>query len=221
MIRIEVGLRDFLMTAPALLHDFQLEPLRIGPLDRVGGVTVVAHRERLVRFSDLGDMDTLLELLLNAQMTPAARSGNIGRVDAGSGIRHGKLAVRRVAVGAGSSHRQAAFEQPFAMDALLVSLNDLVLRARVSHGGFVPFAMAAGAQVRDIRGKDGRFRIFPSADAMRAMAFVARWRIGVVPCKQLSMNALLVLLTWLCMTGSAINLPRDRLTGPPVGRIHL
>ena len=119
-----------------------------------------------------------------------------------------------MAIGAHGGDGQSALHQTFPVDTLSISLNDLMLPAGISHGGFLSFSMTAGAEVGYVRGKDYRAWVnFPS-HTMRAVTFLARWSIGIVFRHKNAMRARLKLLTNLGMAGGTVYLLRNRLAWP-------
>ena len=54
---LEVRLGDLLVTAAALVHDAQPELGEVRALDAVGGVAIVADRQRFAGVSDIGTVD--------------------------------------------------------------------------------------------------------------------------------------------------------------------
>lgn len=153
MIGVEVRLCNFLMTSPALLHDLQLETLIVRPPNRMRRVTIVTHWESFVRFPNPEDVDALPELFFNPMMAPTTGRWNVFRIDAGLRIREWLDTVRRMAVGAGCRNRETTFQQPLAMDALCVVLDDLVLCARIANGCLLTLPVTASTEGRDICGK--------------------------------------------------------------------
>jgi len=61
MIRIEIRFRNRLMTTTTLLHDLQFETGLVCTPDGVCGVTVIAHRQWLVRLIDKRGVDASFE----------------------------------------------------------------------------------------------------------------------------------------------------------------
>jgi hypothetical protein len=60
-----------------------------------------------------------------------------------------------VAIGASSCDNKTAFQQSFSMNAFYIPADDLVLPPRISNGGFFPFLMTAGAEIRNVGCKNG------------------------------------------------------------------
>ena len=170
MIGVEVGLRDVFMAATALRHDFQFEALFISAANGVRRVTIVTDRKRFVRLAYKRGMNALFKLILNSMMTGAAGLRHIFRTDARRRIVMRQHTMSSVTTCTGRRHGESALHQSFAMNALGISLDNLVLCAFITHRCFFTFAMTACAEVRNVRCKDRRDRIRFSGNAMRAMA---------------------------------------------------
>lgn len=105
-----------------------------------------------------------------------------------------------MAVAARRSHGETAFQQSFPMDALRIMVDDLVFRARVPHGCFLPFLVALAAQPGDVQGKDRGARIRPSFHFVRTVAFLAGWPIRVIVGDKFAVHAALILLPYFRVT---------------------
>ena len=161
--RLEVALRDVLVTAAALVEDGELEALAVRARDLVRGVAVGAMRQRLVAFVDQRRVDARSELLVDAVVTLRAGRSDVVRVDGRALVAGGQLAMRRVAIGAHRRHDQPALHQALAVDALDVALHDVVLIACVSDRRLLALAVALAAQVRHVHGERGGLRILVAA----------------------------------------------------------
>jgi hypothetical protein len=111
----------------------------------------------------------------------------------------------RMTIGARGRDREAASEESFAMNALSIPGNDLVLFAGVSDRRFLSFTMTLGTQIRNIHRKDRRLGISSSTDAVCAMTFQTRRRIYIALGRQLAMKTLPVFLADLLVASGAIN----------------
>jgi len=80
--------------------------------------------------------------------------------------------------------------------------------------------MAARTERRNIRGERRRTRAQFPHHSVRAMAFLARWAVGVVLRDELAMRADGKLLTHFGMTRRTVNFLRDRFARPEMGDAH-
>jgi len=220
VIGIEIGLRNRLVAATALVHDRELEPFLVGAADRMGAMTVVAHRQLLRGLPGLGDMHAAGKLFLHAMMAPTARGGDVTWIDARERIGAGKNFVRRVTTGTCRCHGQTTAGQPLAVSALTVMLDYLMLIARVPYRRLLAFTMASRTEGRNIGGKCGGGGLGLAENLMRSVAFLACRRIGIVPHKELSMRAQNVFPPDFGVTRCAIDALGDGLAGPLFRRIH-
>lgn len=106
------------------------------------------------------------------------------------------------------------------MDALGISLYDLVLVAGVSCRCFTPFTMTPGAKVGDIGCKGCRLGIGLPLDTVGPVAFLAGRRVGIILGEELPVRALLVFHPDLGMTGRAINFLSYCLAGTQMGGVN-
>lgn len=221
MIGIKIGLRDIFMAPAAFGHDVQFEPGFIRATDRVRAMTITAHRQRLVCFSHLEEMDALFKLFFDAVMATAACRGDVPGVHAGAGIALGKHIVCCVAARAGCGNGEAALHQPFAMDAFRIVFDDLVLASGVPDGRPLAFAMAPGAESRNACRERRRQGIQFAFHIVSAVALFAGRAIGVICSDQFAMDARLELLTDLSMARCAVDLPGNGFTRPDMRRVDL
>ena len=153
VVGVEVGLRDLAVAAAALLHDVELESVGVRPLDGVRAVAVVADRELLVGLP----RSAWWMLRSNSSWMPWWQrpqvAGTFCAVDARGGVGARQDAVGGVAARAGGGHGEAALQQPLAVDALRVGLDDLVLRAP---GTAPPPARPRGGSGRTAAGRSWR-----------------------------------------------------------------
>ena len=129
-----------------------------------------------------------------------------------------KFMMRGMTIGASSCYRQTALQQTFPVCALRVVFDDLVLCSLIPHCRFMSFAMTACTEIGNIYREYRRCRIFPSADTVRAVTFLTYGCIGIILCEEGSMDALLVFISDLGVTGRAIHFLRQRFTRPLVRR---
>lgn len=115
---------------------------------------------------------------------------------------------------------QAAFQQSFAVNALCVVRDDLVLRTGVTDSRFLPLLMALAAKPGDIDGENGRLWIRPPLHFVCAMALLAGGPVRVVVGDQPSVHAPQKLRTHLRVTGGAIDFLDNCLTGTMPRRVH-
>ena len=219
MVRIEVLRGDLLMALSASVHDHELEPLRVRPADRVRAVAIGADRQLLRCGSHFRRVHALLELILNPDVAGSARRGDVVAVDAGSRAVRREHAVRGMAARAHGADDEAASNEPLAVDALLIMLDDVGLRARVTHRGLLPRAVTARAQGRDVQREGGRRRVLPREDVVRAVTLRARRGVPVLLRLQLAVRAGAVLLRNVGMAGGALDLGHADSRGPRVRRI--
>ena len=220
VVGVEVGLGDLAVAPAALLHDVELEAVGVGPPDGVRAVAVVADRQLLVGLPQHLVVDASLELLLDAVVAPAAGLRHVRAVHARGRVRPRQDAVGGMAARAGGGHGEAALEQPLAVDALRVRLDDPVLRPLVPHRRLLALAVAARAQPGDVGGEGRRRALEPPQSPVRPVALRARWGVRVAVEEQLAVLAAGVLLGDLRVAGAAIHLRGDRLAGPPVRDVH-
>lgn len=126
-----------------------------------------------------------------------------------------------MAVCACGSHSKTTFHQALAMNALGVVLDDFMLAPSVSHSRLFTFAMALGAQSRDVRGKRRRHWFEFPFYSMRPVTFFARRTVRIVLCHELPVHAYLILLTDFCVARSTINLLCYRLARSHTRSIYL
>jgi len=160
--RLEVRLRDLLVTAAALVHDAQPEIGKIGALDAVGGVAIGANRQRLPAFGDVRAMDAGGKQLVDAAVAFRAGFGDVGAVHAGAWVAGGQFVVRGVAVGAIGGDGKTGLQESCAVDALAVMFHDMVLFAGVANGGLVSLLVAVGAEGGDVSRKGRRGGVDPA-----------------------------------------------------------
>ncbi len=221
VISVEVSLRDRFVTAAALSHNFKLKAGRIDPPDRMCRMAIAANRQWFVCLSDFLCVDARFKLLFNTMVTASARLRDIARIHARERIALGEHAVRSVTARACGSDGQPALHQPFAVDALCVMLDYLMLRTGVPGGGFLTFAMTFRAKQRNVRGKRRRVRAQLAEDIMRPVTLLTCRSVGVILRRQLPVRAYLELLTDFGVTRRAINFLRDRFARSDVGDTHL
>jgi hypothetical protein len=91
------------------------------------------------------------------------------------------------------------------MNTFSIAVDDLVLTADVSHGGFATLSMTARTQIGNIgwKGWGSRFALAPNA--VSSMAFKARRCVGIILGKKLAMDSLLVIFRNFSVTGSAVH----------------
>jgi hypothetical protein len=99
-------------------------------------------------------------------------------------------------------------------------LDYLMLIARIPYRSFLAFTVATRTEGRNIGGKRGGSGLGLAENAVRAVAFLACRRIGIVPHEELSVRALEVFPADFRMTGCAIDTLGDGLAGPLLRRIH-
>lgn len=220
VVGVEIGLCDFHVTLPALRHDLELEAFGVGAPDGVGRMTGIAHRERLLRFSHLRRVYAQQKLLLDSVVTMATRRRDVPGIHARRRIRHREDRMGGMAIRACCRDGQATFQQSLPMDTFGIPFYNLVLRAGVSHSGFVPFPVASRAKIGNVRGENRRPGFLPSMNPVRTMALGARWSVGIVFRDELSVDAFLVLLAHLGMARSTIDLPGDRLARAKMRSVH-
>ena len=194
MVGIEIRFCNRLMTATALLHDFQFETGLISPSNCVCRVTIVAYGQWFVRLSHERCVNAPLELFLYAVMAATASLRNIFPVYARQCVRLGQNAVWRVAASACGGDRETALHEPFAMDTLRVVLYDLMLRAGITRCRLLPLPMASRTQCRDIGRKRRRVGAKLSENAVSPVAFLAGRTVRIVLPRELSVYAYLKLL---------------------------
>ena len=107
-----------------------------------------------------------------------------------------------------------ALHETLAVRALSITFYDLVLVTGVPYCGFLSLAVAAGAEIGNIRRERSRLRIDFSLDTVRPVTFFAGWSIGVVLAREPAMDTHDVLLPDLRMARRAINFLFDRLARP-------
>lgn len=210
MIRVEIGLRDGLMTATTLIHDRELESLVVRPANRVCTVTVAARRQLFLRLRDKRRVNTLFILLFDTVMALAASLRDVLVIYRTERVLAWQSAVCRMAVRAHCRDDEAALQQSLTVDALCIMVRDVVFRALITDSGFLTFAMTFCAERRNPRWKCHRLRIRPLSNHMRAVTFRARRCVCIVPGEQRAVNALLVHLDLLGMTTRAIDFRGDR-----------
>ena len=143
---LEITRGDGLVTSPALVHDMKPEIRQVGALNAVSGMAFVAYRQFLGRVRDFGRVNALGKHLEDAPMTFRAGLRDVGPVDAGGRIAARQLAVSRVAVRAVGRHGEPAFQQPLAVYALGVVLQNLYLRAAITNGRFLASPVTSAAK---------------------------------------------------------------------------
>ena len=88
--------------------------------------------------------------------------------------------MRGVAARTHGRYGEPAFHEPLTVNAFRIALDDLVFVSLISHGSFLPFAVTACAENRNIGRERHRLRIDFSLHGVRPMAFFARRRVGIV-----------------------------------------
>src|SRR5271165_1189261 len=166
-------------------------------------------------------MDALHKLFLNAVVTGAAGRRYVLGVDRRFRIGSREFAMRGVATGAGGGHRQAAPQQSFAVNALGVTRNDLVLRAGIKQGRLLAFTMALGAEIGHVGSERQRLRIVLAEHMVRTVAVLAEGSIRIALGMHLAVRAALVLLSDFGVAGSAIHPVSNGLAWAHAGGVHL
>src|ERR1039457_687997 len=216
--RLEVGVRDLLVAASALVHNVQTEIGEIGALDAVGRMAIGANGQLLAGFVHVRAVDAGGEHLVDAAVAFRACLGDIVAVHAGARVAGGQFAMRRVAVGTIRGHSQAALQKAFAVNAFLVVLHDLILLAGVPQRRFFPRLMALGAQRRHVAGERRRRRIGFAEGGMLAVAGLAGRRVRAPLGRQLAVRAFLILAHLVGVADGAVHLLWHGVAGPQVRR---
>ena len=99
----------------------------------------------------------MLELFIDAVVATPTGADDVLLADRGFGVGVRQLLVGGVAVGARGGNGEPARKQPFAVNALGVVFDDLLLRTEIAHGGRRPLAVATRAQVRHIAAEGAGF----------------------------------------------------------------
>ena len=132
----------------------------------------------------------------------------------------GQLVVGGVAVGAVGRHREAALQQPLAVDALHVVLDDVLLLARVAHAPpSAPMRWHLAHRAGTLREKVGEFESFLPSVPCGPWQSRHAGASGLPLREQLAVRALAVLVDRLGVADRAIHLGRDRAARPRLGRV--
>ncbi len=203
---LEVACGNFLVTSATLIHDMEPEVGQVRPFDSVCGVASAAHRQLFVRASDFGRVDAGGKEFVDSAMASRTRARDVVAVHAGAGIPAGQLAVGSVAIGTIRCHRQTAFQQPLAVDALHVVLYDVILFASVTDSCFLTYPMALSAQHGHVSGIGRRVGFTLSQCSMITVTIVASGRVRIPLCDQLAMGAFSILTHHFGVTDRAVHL---------------
>jgi hypothetical protein len=90
---------------------------------------------------------------------------------------------------------QATFHESFAVNALLVSFYDLMLRTEIPNSSLFSLTVAAGTKIRHIRSECHRLDIGFSFNGMRPMALLTCWRVWIILRNKSTMSTLRELLS--------------------------
>ena len=131
------------MAAAAFCHDIQLKAVLIGTADRMGGVAVIADRQRFIAFADEFRMDTLLKFLFDPVMAFAACGRQVLRIHAGGFIIARQNTMSRMTVRAHCRNGQSAFHQSLAVNAFRIMLNDFMLITGIADSRLLSFVWRA------------------------------------------------------------------------------
>ena len=151
MICLKICFSNILMATTALIHDIELESLRIGSGNRMRLMAIFARWQNFIGLCHQRRMNALFELLVYSIMTAGAGLGKIIMVDAGGGITARQDMMRRMTIGAHRRDNKTAGEKPLAVNALRIIFKDIMLRPGISHGRLIPLAMALAAQIGHTR----------------------------------------------------------------------
>ena len=106
------------------------------------------------------------------------------------------------------------------MNAFCVVFDNIVLRSRVAHRGFLPFPVTTSAEIRDSCREGRRIRVNFALHRMSSVTLFARWTVRVIVHDKLSVHAFLVLLADFRMTRGTIHLLHEGLARTSVRNIH-
>lgn len=151
-------------------------------------------------------------------MTTATCGSNVFAVHARLRILTRKLTMRRMAIRTHGGDDKPALEKSLAVNALCIAFDDLVFLPCVPYSSFLSLAMTSSAKIGNICGEGCRPRITLSKCAVLAMTLQTAGSVCIILRKQLTVGALLILLSNFCVAGGAIHFLRDCFTGSQARR---
>ena len=161
-------------------------------------------------------MNAALKLLREAAVAGPAGRRDVFRVDTRIGVGVWELAVRRMTACARGRDDKPGFQQTLSMNALCVSFDNLPLLPCITHGGLLPLAVTARAEIGNLCGEGIGLGITLTASAVCSVAFEARRRVGVFLGAELAMRALPMLLDDFGVARGAVDILGQGLAWPQV-----
>jgi len=164
VVGVKVGFGDVFVAFATLLHDSQLTIRRVRPNDGVRRMAVIAVRQLghaadapllIARVRCLG-VHAGLVFFIDAVVAPPACGDDVVLADRGFGIARREFLVCGMTIRARRRQRQAAGQQPSAVDALGVVLDDVLLGAEVAHRRRRSLPVTFRAELGDIATEGAR-----------------------------------------------------------------
>ena len=154
MKSLEIGFRNFEVAFAALIENPLAETGNIDPVDGVRKMTIVAHRQLLIRLGYLGTMHAFPELLTDAEMAGRTSPGYIMFVDGGIRVVGRQFTVCGMTIQAGGCHHQTTLQEPLTVDAHGIIVDNFDMIAGLGNRSTAAFAMTLTTKIRYVARKD-------------------------------------------------------------------